>query len=110
MQRSSRAGTRVLAILSITLLGLPIAAGQSLVLTRPVRPWEFLCSVGQRAGIFGNESGNVEAWVYPIKVLHSFQVNFLTEGRVIHAEDLARTIFVTPESATILYSSDTFSV
>jgi hypothetical protein len=38
----------------------------SLELTRPVRTWEFLSAVGTRAGIFGNESGRIEAWVYPL--------------------------------------------
>lgn len=101
---------RVGVSLAVILLLVPVGRSQSLVLSRPVRPWEFLCSVGQRAGIFGNESGNVEAWVYPLKILHNFHVNFLTEGRVIHAEDLGRTVFVRPESTTILYSGDTFSV
>jgi len=33
----------------------------SLELTRPVRTWEFLSAAGTRAGIFGNESGRIEA-------------------------------------------------
>ena len=36
-------------------------------LSRTDRPWEFLPSVGQRAGLFGDETGNFEAWVYPLK-------------------------------------------
>ncbi|PYV67098.1 MAG: hypothetical protein DMG96_40365, partial [Acidobacteria bacterium] len=37
-----------------------------LELTRIARPWEFLSAVGTRAGFFGNEAGNFEAWVYPL--------------------------------------------
>src|SRR3982074_2975428 len=83
---------------------------RSLELLRPVRPWEFLCAVGTRAGLLGNESGRMEAWVYPLKLLRDFRLQFHTEGRVLPAESLARTLITRPESSTIVYSSDTFSV
>jgi GH15 family glucan-1,4-alpha-glucosidase len=82
----------------------------ALELSRPVRPWEFLCSVGTRAGLFGNEAGRMEAWVYPLKLLRDFRLQFETEGRVLPAETLARTIITRPESSTIVYTGDTFSV
>src|ERR1700688_1710110 len=82
----------------------------SLKLTRPVRAWEFLSSVGTRAGIFGNESGRIEAWVYPLKICRDFHLRFHTEDRALPAESLARTVIVRPESTTIVYTSDTFSV
>ena len=66
--------------------------------------------VGRRAGLFGNETGQFEAWVYPLKILRDFHLTFLVGGRAIAAETLARTITVRPESSTVLYSSDTFSV
>ena len=83
---------------------------RSLELSRPVRPWEFLCAVGTRTGLFGNESGRMEAWVYPLKLLRDFHLQFHTEGRVLPAETLARTLITRPESSTILYTGDTFSV
>src|SRR5271167_759668 len=79
-------------------------------LTRPVRPWEFLPAVGTRAGLLGNESGRMEAWVYPLKIFRDFHLKFHTEGRVLEAAALARTVTVRPESATILYAGDTFTV
>ena len=82
----------------------------TLELTRPVRTWEFLCAVGTRAGIFGNESGRVEAWVYPLKIFRDFHLRFRTEGKILDADSLARTVTVHPESTTILYTGDTFSV
>ncbi len=75
-----------------------------------MRPWEFLPVVGTRAALFGNEAGRMEAWVYPLKLLREFHLRFLTEGRVVPAETLARTITVRPESSTIVYSGDTFTV
>src|SRR6266404_2103158 len=83
---------------------------RSLELSRPVRPWEFLCAVGTRAGLLGNEAGRMGAWVYPLKLLRDFRLQFHTEGHVLPAETLARTLITRPESSTIVYTSDTFSV
>src|SRR2546430_15515564 len=82
----------------------------SLELSRAVRPWEFLPVTGMRAGLLGDESGRMEAWVYPLKILREFHLKFHTEGRVLPAEALARTITVRPESSTISYTGDTFAV
>jgi glycogen debranching enzyme len=82
----------------------------ALELSRAVRPVEFLPVTGMRAGLLGNESGRMEAWVYPLKILREFHLKFHSEGRVLPAEALARTITVRPESSTILYAGDTFTV
>src|SRR6266446_6222334 len=50
------------------------------------------------------------AWVYPLKIFREFHLKFHTEGRDLAAESLARTVMVRPESATILYAGDTFTV
>src|SRR5882724_10119585 len=81
-----------------------------LELSRGVRPWEFLPVTGTRAGLLGDESGRMEAWVYPLKIFREFHLKFHTEGRDLAAESLARTVMVRPESATILYAGDTFTV
>ncbi len=103
----------IVAALLLMGLALPASAVEpsaSLELSRPVRPWEFLSSVGERAGLLGNEAGNFEAWVYPLKILRDFHLRFLVDGHVVPAEALARTLTVRPESSTILYAGDTFSV
>lgn len=82
----------------------------SLELSRPVRTWEFLPVVGTRAALFGNEAGQLEAWVYPLKLFRNFHLNFLVGGQTLPAASLARTIIVHPESSTIVYAGDTFSV
>lgn len=86
------------------------SAPAPLELSRTVRPWEFLPVTGTRAALFGDESGTMEAWVYPLKIFREFHLSFLTEGRVLPAETLARTLTVRPEYATILYAGDTFTV
>src|SRR5436190_3598147 len=100
-------------LLILFLAAAPIVADQkssSLELTRTARPWEFLSAVGTRAGLFGNEAGDFEAWVYALKIFRNFRLRFHVDGRVIPAEALARTVTVRPESCTIYYAGDTFSV
>jgi glycogen debranching enzyme len=84
--------------------------GQSLEISRPIRSWEFVSAVGKRAGLFGNEQGTLEAWVYPLKILRDFHVRFHVGGAIVPAEALARTLIVHPESSTIVYAGDVFSV
>jgi glycogen debranching enzyme len=86
------------------------AGRDHLELSRPARPWEFLAAVGKKASLLGNESGVVEAWVYPLKILRDLRFSILTEGREIPAESLVRTVIAHPESTTLVYSGDTFSV
>jgi glycogen debranching enzyme len=86
------------------------ASGKKLEISRTARPWEFLAAVGKRAGLLGNESGKVEAWVYPLKILRDLKLTVLTEGREIPAETLVRTVIAHPESTTLVYAGDTFSI
>jgi glycogen debranching enzyme len=79
-------------------------------LSRTVRPWEFLSATGTEAGLFGNEGGTIEAWVYPLKILRDFHLRFHTDRRIIDSATLARTITARPESVTILYTGDTYNV
>jgi glycogen debranching enzyme len=85
-------------------------APKPMELSRPVRPLEFLPVVGMRAALLGNESGRMEAWVYPLKLLREFRLEFHVDGRVVKAETLARTLTVRPESSTLVYAGDTYTV
>jgi len=100
-------------IIIVALLAVSCAAAEApkkMELTRAARPWEFVSAVGQRAGVFGNEGGKLEAWVYPLKLFRDFHLLFHLQGRVIPAESLARSVRVRPEASTIIYSGDTFQV
>jgi glycogen debranching enzyme len=100
----------VVILTSVASAQAPNDPAHPLELSRPVRPWEFLPLVGTRAALFGDEAGRMEAWVYPLKLLREFHLQFHEGGRVVPAESLARTITVRPESSTIVYSGDTFTV
>src|ERR1017187_9220610 len=111
--------SRVLYLLVICLLGAALSIGQQSSptpltptpeLTRTIRTWEFLPVVGTRAGLFGDETGKFEAWVYPLKIFRDFHLTFHVGGRALPAESLARTLTVRPESATLIYVGDSFRV
>ncbi|MBV8892558.1 MAG: hypothetical protein JO266_11410 [Acidobacteria bacterium] len=106
--------SKVLLVAIVVLFAPWVLAGQvsdtSLELSRPIRSWEFLPTVGTRAALFGDESGRFEAWVYPLKILGDFHLIFHADGRALPAESLARTLTVRPEASIITYASDTFRV
>ena len=73
-----------------------------LELDRPMHPGAFFDVVGRRSAIFGYENRSFEAWVYPLKILDDFHLSFELQGYPleIHANDIAATITVRPESTT----------
>jgi glycogen debranching enzyme len=79
-------------------------------ISRPVRSWEFVDATGPKAGLFGNEEGNLEAFVYPLKILRDFRLVFHSADREIPAGSIARRIVSRPGSYTIVYSADDFRV
>jgi len=109
-QPLERSAAIVTLVLLCSCTAFAVQLGKSLELSRPVRPWEFVSVLGTRAAILGHEQGTVEAWVYPLKILNDFHLRFHTEEAAIPAEALARTVIVRPESTTIIYASDVFSV
>jgi glycogen debranching enzyme len=119
LARVRRRGLAIRILLDVCLLGVSMLsaswswaqpAGQGPELTRTIRTWEFLPVVGTRAGLFGNETGRFEAWVYPLKIFRDFHLTFYVGDRALPAESLARTLTVRPESASILYVGDSFRV
>ena len=116
MKRSRHTASWKLACLPVLLFISPVVglAQQGLAdspeLVRAARPWEFVSAVGTRSGLLGNEGGDLEAWVYPLKVLQNFHLRFKVDGEVIDAKALSRSVSVRPEATIITYAWDTFSV
>jgi GH15 family glucan-1,4-alpha-glucosidase len=75
-----------------------------------VRRGEFVSAVGRRSALLGNEEGQFEAWIYPLKIVRDLHIQFHIDGRVISAADVARTVITRPESSTIVYSDGPFQV
>ena len=83
-----------------------------LKLSGPAEPWRFVDAVGEKAGVWGFESGVLEGWVYPLKVFHDFSLAFQIEGSptIYPAEHLIRSVRVRPQSVDLQYSAERFTV
>ena len=123
-----RAMPRVSVVLAL-LLGIPFPAAppsaaqpartmsrfglspNPIALTGPARPQRYLEASGRRAAFLGREDGSFEAWVYPLKVLHGFQLSFTTPAYAepIPGADLASTVDVRPEATIVRYAHDSFT-
>jgi glycogen debranching enzyme len=94
--------------------GLPkFALRQSgLLLERPTRVGAFYDVVGRRAAAFGYEHRGMEAWVYPMKLLDSFELSFHIEGYPLDIEgaDTLTRIETRPEATTFSYTHAAFNV
>ena len=83
-----------------------------LVLRDSPQPLHFFDVTGRKAAVFGLQNGQFEAWIYPIKLLHNFRLQFQQEGQVeaIRGEALLRQVVTRPESTTLVYVHPDFSV
>jgi hypothetical protein len=81
-------------------------------LTGDVRPHQYLGVQGRRAAWLGTETGGAELWVHPLKLAQDFQLDFRIPDYTdpVRGADVARTVTVRPELATITYSHATFTV
>jgi glycogen debranching enzyme len=78
----------------------------------PVHPLKFFDATGHRAGVFGKQTGQYEAWIYPIKVLHGLRLEFRQEGmsEPVRGEAYLEQIIARPESTTLVYVHPRFTV
>jgi len=81
-------------------------------LSGPARPWGYVSAIGRRSALIGAETGSFEAWVWPLKLLHGFELAFKTPlyDQPIPGRDIARTVTVSPAGATIVYTHSAFTV
>jgi hypothetical protein len=75
-------------------------------------PARYFDVVGRRAVLMGAEGGEMEAWVWPFKVARNIELEFRREdfAEPMRSEQTARWITVRPESTTIRFTGDDFSV
>jgi hypothetical protein len=72
----------------------------------------FMEASGRRAAFLGRTDGTFEAWVYPLKVLHGFELAFQTPAYSdpIPGASLVAGVDVRPESSTVRYAHAAFTV
>ncbi|HXJ07031.1 MAG TPA: GH116 family glycosyl hydrolase [Candidatus Acidoferrum sp.] len=82
------------------------------VLRDSPQPLRFFDATGRKAAVFGRQDGQFEAWIYAIKLLHNFRLEFQQEGQLepIRGETLLRQVITRPESTTLVYVHPNFSV
>lgn len=82
-----------------------------IALAGPARPMRYMEASGRRAAFLGREDGSFEAWVYPLKVLHGFELSFGTPAYAdpIPGANLASSVDVRPEAAVVRYAHDSFT-
>jgi len=82
-----------------------------IALEGPARPTAYLEASGRRAAVLGREDGSFEAWVYPLKILHDFELAFEIEDYAspIPGASLASRVDVRPEASTIRYTHSSFT-
>ena len=82
-----------------------------IALTGAARPQRYLEASGRRAAFLGREDGTFEAWVYPLKVLHGFELSFGTPAYAnpIPGGELASWVDVRPEATLVRYAHDSFT-
>ena len=83
-----------------------------LELVRPAQRGRFLDVVGRRSALFGYETGPLEAWVYPLKLVDDFSLSFRLKDYPLEilAQDVTATIAVRPEATILTYSHAAFTV
>ncbi|UCC49422.1 MAG: hypothetical protein JSV41_04420, partial [Gemmatimonadota bacterium] len=76
------------------------------------RPGVYLGGVGRQAAFFGEETGSFEAWSWPVKLFHDFQLAFKIPDYTepIPGASVARRVIVRPELMTVIYSHASFTV
>jgi glycogen debranching enzyme len=83
-----------------------------IALAGAARPSRYMEASGRRAAFLGREDGSFEAWVYPLKVLHDFNLSFRVAAYAdpISGASLASSVEVRPESSTVRYAHPSFTV
>lgn len=76
------------------------------------RAGAFLADIGSRAALMGEETGVVDVWSWPEKLVGDLRLAFKTPGRndAIEASTVAKTASARPEAATVVYDHPTFTV
>jgi familyl 116 glycosyl hydrolase-like protein len=84
----------------------------NLVLRTSPHPRGYFDVTGRKSGVFGTQNGFFEAWIYPIKLLHDFRLEFQPQGQLepIRGETLLQQIITRPESTTLVYVHPSFTV
>jgi hypothetical protein len=107
-------GLALLAPPSLGAQGVPKfeIARSPIQLEGPSRLGVYLGGVGREAAFFGYETGEFEAWAWPVKLFHDFELGFKIPdySEPISGKNVAKRVMVRPEAMTVVYSHASFTV
>lgn len=88
----------------------PMRLGVELV--GPARPGAYVSAVGRRAIAMGTERGDFEIWTWPLKLVHQFDLRFVTplSNEPVQGRSIAREVEITPTGPVITYTHPAFTV
>jgi hypothetical protein len=123
MAMAWHAGVGICAMCALFFLGAQVlAAGQSgqgvnlpesgVVLRDSPNPLRYFDVTGRKSAAFGRQNGQFEAWIYPVKLLHNFRLEFqqLGQPEAVRGENILREVVTRPESTTLVYVHPNFTV
>jgi glycogen debranching enzyme len=75
-------------------------------------PGKYFDATGHQSAVLGWQNGRFEAWLYPIKVLHDFHLEFRMQGALepVDGDGLIAQVITRPESTTLVYVDPSFTV
>lgn len=78
-------------------------------LAQPRTPFN---KIGRKFALLGFESGRLEAWAWPLKLISGFEFSFLFQGssRPVAGGDLVRYIDVNPAATTLTFTCQSFVI
>ncbi|MBO6576939.1 MAG: hypothetical protein JJ896_15780 [Rhodothermales bacterium] len=87
-------------------------ADSGLLLERPSSAGTYMNVVGRRSAAFGYEHRPFEVWVYPMKIVRDFQLEFKIQDYPldISGNEILAHVEVRPESAVLTYRHAAFTV
>lgn len=84
----------------------------SVTLERLAQPDTYLDKAGRRFALLGTESGQFEAWAWPLKLFRDFRLSFLLGESTtpIESRDIVQRVEAGPAVSTITYVYQSFTV
>ncbi|MDE3136903.1 MAG: hypothetical protein KGL59_10045 [Acidobacteriota bacterium] len=75
-------------------------------------PGKYFDVTGHQSAVLGWQNGRFEAWLYPIKVLQDFHLQFRLQGLLdpVDGDGLLAQVITRPESTTLVYVDPSFTV
>ena len=76
------------------------------------RSWANVIDQGRRSAVFATETGAVDAWVWPLRLVQDLKLSFRLpqQSELISDAGLARDVVTRPEGITFIYAHAAFTV